>query len=84
VGEVWQTIERFRDHSKDQHVSRRRARQEWRLRELLAQRFLRHVDNSLPPGDFQRIVDAVATRALDPYAAADDIVDRTLGREARQ
>jgi LAO/AO transport system kinase len=76
VDHLWQEIERFRDHSADQRVGRQRARQEYRLRELLSQRFLQHVERTLPPGEFERIVSGIAVRQIDPYSAAADIMER--------
>src|SRR5690606_21612249 len=42
--ELLETAERFRARTADAQGSRRRARAEWRLRELLGQRFLQHVE----------------------------------------
>ena len=76
IAALWTEIGRYREHSADRRQARRRARQEVRLRELLAQRLLRHVEERLPAGEFDRLVDAVASRTIDPYSAADDIVKR--------
>jgi len=79
VPELLATIERFRAHSADSQGSRRRARAEFRLRELVAQRFLQHVEQQvLGEGELGGILDRIAARELDPYAAADEIVRRTL------
>ncbi len=78
IDALWKAIGRYRDHSGDRRQARRRARQEVRLRELLAQRLLRRVDERLPAGEFDRLVDAVASRTIDPYSAADEIVRRTF------
>ena len=57
--------------------SRRRARCESQLRELVSHRFLdaleRHV---LAAGEFAALVDRIASRDLDPYTAADDLMRR--------
>jgi LAO/AO transport system kinase len=79
VPELLATIERFRAHSADSQGSRRRARAEFRLRELIAQRFVRHVEQQvLGEGELGGILDRIAARELDPYAAVDEIVRRTL------
>jgi len=44
VAELLATIERFRAHTAGSQGSRRRARAEFRVRELLAQRFVQHVE----------------------------------------
>jgi LAO/AO transport system kinase len=72
---LWAEIRRFREHSADARVGRQRARQEARLRELLAARLVERVEASLPPGEFQRMVDAVARREVDPYRAASLLID---------
>jgi LAO/AO transport system kinase len=79
---LWAEIGRFRDHSADRRHTRQRARQAERLRDLLAQRFLRHVEATLPPGAFDRIVDRMARREIDPYAATSEVIARTLGSGA--
>ena len=79
VLELLATIERFRAHSVNSQGSRRRARAEFRLRELVAQRFVQHVEQQvLGEGELGGILDRIAARELDPYAAADEIVRRTL------
>jgi LAO/AO transport system kinase len=76
IDQLWHEIGRYREHSADTRVSRQRARQEYRLRELLAHRFIQHVEQSLPPGEFDRIVAGIAAREVDPYSAAAEIVRR--------
>ena len=49
---------------------RRKASHESRLRGLLAQRLLEHVEKRLPSGEFDRLVEAIAARRTDPYSAA--------------
>lgn len=79
IQELWSAILRFREHSADTSVARRRARQEYQLRELLAHGMLRRVTQSVPEEEFERIVDAVAAREVDPYSAAEDLLRRTFG-----
>ncbi|MEO7272021.1 MAG: methylmalonyl Co-A mutase-associated GTPase MeaB [Vicinamibacterales bacterium] len=78
-------IARFRTHPEGARGSRRRARAEWRLRELMAQRFLRHVDTTvLAPGELSGLLDRIAERTLDPYTAADEVLTRALGGATRR
>jgi LAO/AO transport system kinase len=76
VPELLQAITRFRAHAPDRVGDRRRARSEFRLRELLEARFMARVDATLGPDVFTRIVDAISARTLDPYSAAQDILQR--------
>ena len=82
IDELWKEIGRFRDHSADRRQERHRARQEGRLRELLAQRFLAHVEASMPSGELDRLVDRIARREIDPYSATAEVIARTLAGEA--
>ncbi len=81
VVELLETIERFRVHTQASHQNRRRIRAEFRVRELLAQRFLAHVEERvLEAGEFERLLDRIASREVDPYTAVDGVVQRALGR----
>jgi LAO/AO transport system kinase len=76
-------VARFRAHAEATRAERRRARNEYRLREILSHRFVRHIESSvLQPGEFEAILDRIAARALDPYSAADGIFTRAIGGEA--
>jgi LAO/AO transport system kinase len=80
VAELVATIERFRAHTRATLGSRRRARAEFRLREILARRFLERVETEvLGPGEFGEYLERIARRELDPYSAAADIMRRALG-----
>jgi putative protein kinase ArgK-like GTPase of G3E family len=79
VPDLLDAIDRFRAHTAAAQGKRRRARAEYRLRELLAQRFLQHVEaDVLADGEFGRILDRIAAREIDPYTAVDDIIKRAL------
>jgi LAO/AO transport system kinase len=79
VPELLETIDRFRAHTAASSGTRRRARAEWRLRELLGQRFLLYVERSvLATGELDATLDRIAARELDPYTAVDDIISRAL------
>ncbi len=83
VPELLDTIDRFRARAGQDVTARRRTRSEYRLRELLADRFLDHVSREvLGDGEFDAVLERIAGRALDPYSAANDIVARALGRKS--
>lgn len=82
VAELWQAIQVFRRHSEGTRTRRLRARNEFRLRDLLTHRFMEHVENRLlPDGEFDRLVDRLAAREVDPYTAASDVLARALADE---
>jgi GTPase len=79
VAELVDAIWRFRAHGQASHVARRKTRSEYRLRELVSQRFMRHLEQRvLGPGELSSIVDRIAARELDPYTAADALLERVL------
>jgi len=80
VAELVQTIDRFREASGPSLGARRRARVEWRLREMLGRAFLQHVETRVfAAGEFDALLDQVAAREVDPYGAVDRVMDRALG-----
>ena len=79
VPELVEQIERFRAHTASALGERRRARAEFRVRQLLADRFVQHVErNVLAPGEFAALLDRIATRETDPYSVVDQITTRVL------
>lgn len=74
VVELIEAVEKFRAHSESARATRQRERQEFRLRDLLSHRFMQLVEQTLPAGELQRIVDGIAAREVDPYTAATDII----------
>jgi LAO/AO transport system kinase len=79
VPELIEVIERYRAQSSPAQGTRRRARAEWRTRELLAQRFVQHVEQGvLAPGEFAVLLDRIAAREIDPYTAVDQVFRRAL------
>jgi LAO/AO transport system kinase len=77
VAELVDTIARFRAHSAQTQAARRKTRSEYRLRELVSQRFMDRLEREvLAPGELARIVDRIAVREVDPYTAAADLLDR--------
>jgi LAO/AO transport system kinase len=81
VDALLQAIARFQAHAAGAVRERRhRERAEYRLRELLASRFVAHVEQSvLHEGELGTVLDRIGMRELDPYTAADAIVTRALG-----
>jgi GTPase len=79
VPEVIAAVDQFRAHSAPERAARRRARQEYWLRDLLSHRFLQLAERELAPGEFQRLVDGIAARRIDPYSAAGEIINRVRG-----
>ncbi|MEW5983561.1 MAG: methylmalonyl Co-A mutase-associated GTPase MeaB [Acidobacteriota bacterium] len=81
VGELLGTIERFRASGSAQRGGRARVRNEYRLRELLANRFMDYVDRSvLAPGELDAMLDRIDARTLDPYSAATEVLARAVKR----
>ena len=81
VKEVMEAIAQFRAHSERTQAVRRRARSEYRLRELVAHRFMEHLEREvLASGELASLVDRIAAREIDPYSAAADLLRRALAR----
>jgi len=58
---------------------RRRARAEHRVRDLIARGFAAHLENDvLAAGEFDDIMNRVTARTIDPYTAADELLERAL------
>ena len=76
VEEVVEAVARFQARGGDGADERRRARVRARVRELVSRRFLEHAEHrGLEPGGFDRLVDQVADTVIDPYTAADRILE---------
>ena len=76
VEEVVEAVGRFRARGGDGAEERRRARVRARVRELVSRRFLEHAEHrALEPGGFDGFVDRVADRVIDPYTAAERILE---------
>lgn len=71
-------IASFRAHPSWLQESRRLTRAEYRLRDILEQRFLQRVERVVPDEDFAKLCDRIAARTLDPYSAADEVMARVL------
>ena len=81
VPELVETIWRFRSQTEPNQAARRRRRSEYRLREVVAERFMDHLERAvLKPGELDAMVERVAARAIDPYTAADELLALGLTR----
>ena len=79
VAELDGAIQAFRAHGDRQLMARRKTRSAYRLRELVAQRFMAHLEQRvLAAGELDAIVDRIAVRDLDPYTAANNLLQRAL------
>ena len=79
VDDVLDTVDRFRARGGTM-AGRRRARVHGRIRQLVSDRFLEHAEHRVhEPGAFDRLVDRVAGAEMDPYTAADEVLDQALG-----
>jgi LAO/AO transport system kinase len=84
VSDVVDAIWRFRTASDPRRAARRLRRSEIRLRELVSQRFMSRLEREiLNPGEVVEMANRVAARELDPYAAADALIDRAGLRSSR-
>ena len=82
IPEMRAAISRFRAHAEQMPGSRTRARQAFRLRELLSHQFLQRLERTLPAGELDRVIERIAAREIDPYTAAGELMDRaTSARE---
>ena len=72
-------LAQFRARTADLVQERRRARSEFRLRELLAGAFMQRVAATLPPEDLERLADEITDRTTDPYSAAARVLARVCG-----
>jgi LAO/AO transport system kinase len=82
VDAVVDTVDRFRERGGRVGAQRRRARVGARIRRLVADRFLAHAEQrAFEPGGFDQLVEQVAVAQLDPYTAADQILDKVFRAE---
>jgi LAO/AO transport system kinase len=79
IPELVEAIGQFRAHSLGTQAARRRTRSEYRLRELVSQRFMDHLERQvLAKGELGAVVDRIAAREVDPYSAANDLLKRAV------
>jgi LAO/AO transport system kinase len=83
IPELWDTVTAFRAHAEGTRAKRLKARNEFRLRDLLSHRFMEYIENEqMSPEQFQHLVERIARREVDPYTAASDILARALRPKA--
>jgi LAO/AO transport system kinase len=70
VAELVDAVERFADAGQDIIAARRGARSGLRVRTLVTVLLMRELEDTLVPGELDRVVAAVSARRLDPYTAA--------------
>jgi LAO/AO transport system kinase len=79
VPELIDAIQRFREHSKPIRSARQRARGEARVRELVSARLMKHLEERvLSAGEWDAVIERVNSREIDPYSAAERLVNRAL------
>jgi LAO/AO transport system kinase len=85
VAELVHAIGQFRAHAAQTQAARRKTRSEYRLRELVSQRFMDHLERKvLKPGELAEVVERIAAREVDPYTAAADLLARALQSPSHQ
>jgi LAO/AO transport system kinase len=75
-------IERFREQSPSVE-SRRRDRAAAQLRSIVAAARMRQVESRVPAAAMETLVDRIAARTLDPYAAAEEVLREVEPRTTR-
>jgi LAO/AO transport system kinase len=81
VAGLMDAIGQFRAQSRPTAAARRRARSQSRLRELVSERLLAYLEQqALGPGELAAMVDRVASRDIDPYSAADQLLKKVFER----
>jgi len=84
VAALVETIWAFKEHAAATQAARRRTRSAYRLRELVADRFMQRLEREvLASGELDAIVDRIAAREIDPYTAANDLLRRALESHSR-
>jgi len=81
IPQLVEAVAQFRAHSAGLQAARRQTRSEYRLRELVSHRFMEHLERDiLATGELATIVERIATREVDPYTAANELLHRAIGR----
>jgi len=79
VPELAGAVDAFRAHSTGRRSSRRLLRNRFQLRELLARRFMEHVERDvLRAGELDALLDRISSRTVDPYTVVGELLDRAL------
>ena len=81
VADLLAALERFRARDDDTRLERRRCREDVELRRLVGEACWSYIDRTvLRPGELAELAERVARREVDPYSAAEAIVERAIGR----
>jgi LAO/AO transport system kinase len=79
VAGLMDAIKLFRKQVRPKEDARRHARSESRLRELVSERLMTHLERqTLGAGELAALVDRVAAREIDPYTAAEQLVRKAF------
>jgi LAO/AO transport system kinase len=79
VAGLMDVIKQFREQARPKEDVRRRARSESRLRELVSERLMTRLERqTLGAGELTALVDRIASREIDPYTAADQLVRKVF------
>jgi len=79
IDELLAAITAFRTHSEAANAARHRVRSESRLRELLSQRVMSRLEHSAwGKGELAAMIDRVVARDIDPYSAADHLMEKAF------
>jgi LAO/AO transport system kinase len=76
IPQVVAAIAAFRDREGASLRERRRRRTASRLRDIVAFQALGRVDAALDARELEEVLDAVVDRTLDPYTAAENLIER--------
>ena len=79
VGDLLETIDRFRGQSMEHTSKRRRLHYKVRLREIVGRRFSEYAERDLlGPSELDDMLHRIETSDLSLYSAADEIIERAL------
>ncbi len=79
IAALVQAIDAFRARSQSSNAERRRDRSQIRLRELVSQRVMSRLEKSAwGKGELASMVDRVASREIDPYTAAEALIEKAF------
>jgi len=71
-------MRRFRAEAPTLIGRRRHARSAFRLHELLSSAFMRRVQAVVPAAELEALADRITDRAIDPYTAAAQVLERVI------
>jgi LAO/AO transport system kinase len=76
-GELWKTVREHRAHLEASGLleARRRHRLAEELRQIVVRRLEDEAFATLAGAEYDRLLDALGARRIDPWAAADEVLD---------